>query len=197
MKHLFNISLLLSIAISSSCTKHLDREQAMQQLIKAYGYPTTKTYDLAKTYIKDEQSDGPCLSIVIPANGEQDMENAIGFFARNGLLKLVEEPHRAESSCLFGTSVRTWTSVTVLLTAAGKPYLVQDDGQHYRVKLWDTNITAVTGIQEMEESKTAQAIYTIANQNITPFANFFSDRNSVQQSTAAFALFDDGWRLQR
>ncbi len=121
----------------------------------------------------------------------------VGIFERAGLVKLSEEQHSEESSAAFlGTTIRTWTTVTVSLTDESKKYLIEETPNSYKVKIWETDIDNVSGIQEKENEKAAVVEYTISNKNITPFGEQFNDKNNIQNKTSYFSKYDDGWRLK-
>jgi len=196
MKRLF---LLLGIVIPvlTSCQNHLGREQAKKMIIETNNYPKPYTYEIAKGFIKDMHSSGLGVTIATGEDEFKDKEQAINQFESIGLLKLTKTPKREESSAfLLGTTIRTWTQVGVSLTETGKKYLIQDKQNTFVVKLWDTNVKEITGIQEFPQLKASEVSYTICHQDITPFGSIFNDRNAISEGTAHFSLYDDGWRME-
>lgn len=189
---------LLTIAfVSTSCHKQLKREDAKTMIAASQGYPKQKSFEITKSYIKDVITEGRGVTALIGEEEFKETENAINQFTSLNLLKLDETQQRdVTTQFLLGTTVRTWTSVKVSLTDEGKKYLVKDNGKSYFVRLWETDINEITGIQEMKQSKTAKVDYTISNKNITPFGASFSDKNQVKHLSAYFSLYDDGWRIQ-
>jgi len=193
------IILLISIiAVSAtSCQKHLDRQDAKKMIVNSENYPIKQNYEITKSYIKDMNTEGRGVSIVLGEDEFKEKEKTIEQFKDMGLLTLNEVPQREETTAfLIGTTIRTWTSVEVSLTETGNKYLVQEKASSFEVNLWETDMSQITGIQEMQEQKTANVEYTISNKNITPFGSVFSDKNNVRKKSAYFSLYDDGWRLQ-
>lgn len=190
-------SLFIIMVIATSCQKHLEREDAKKMIVISENYPIKQNYEITKSYIKNMNTEGRGVSIVIGEDEFKEKEKTIEQFKALGLLILNEVPHREESTVfLLGTTVRTWTSVEVSLTEIGNKYLVQKKESSFEVNLWETDINEITGIQEMKDQKTATVEYTISNKNITPFGSVFSDKNKVRQKSAYFSLYDDGWRIQ-
>lgn len=196
MKNLLFLLLIVAF-ISTSCQKELKREDAKTMIATSKGYPIPKTFEITKSFIKDVNTEGRGVTAIIGEDEFKETEKAINQFALLNLLKLDETPQREETTqFLLGTTVRTWTSVKVSLTDEGKKYLVQDNGKSYIVKLWETDINEITGIQEMKEAKIAKVDYTISNKNITPFGEIFNDKNQITIRSVNFSLYDDGWRIQ-
>lgn len=199
MKRILYITISLSL-LAASCQKHLDRNEAKVQIANHDGviyYPQKHTYEITKNYIKDMQTEGLGATAVIGEDEFEPIQKNIERFAQLGLIKLTETPQREETTAfLFGTTVRTWTSVKVELTEEGKKYLELNKENNFEIKLWDTDIKEITGIKEIKELKTAEVEYTIYNTNITPFGEIFSEKNRIQNRNATFSLYDDGWRIQ-
>jgi protein-arginine kinase len=196
MKNLLPLILLIAL-IAVSCQKKLEREDAKSMIATSKGYPIQKNFEIIKSYIKDVKTEGRGVTALIGEDQFKETEKAINQFASLNLLKLDETQQREETTqFLFGTTIRTWTIVKVSLSDEGKKYLVQDNDKSYLVKLWETDIAEITGIQEMKESKSAKVDYTISNKSITPFGDCFGDKNQVTSLSAYFSLYDDGWRIQ-
>lgn len=185
-------------AIATSCQKHLAREDAKTMIANGKSYPIKQNYEIVKSYTKDMNTEGRGVTVVLGEDEFKPKEKAMIQFEQKGLLKFNETPHSEETTAfLFGTTVRTWTTVEISLTEMGSKYLIQENTNSYLVNLWETDIQEITGIQEMEDKKTAMVDYSISNKNVTPFGEIFSDRNNVTQMSAYFSLYDDGWRIQR
>lgn len=181
----------------SSCQEHLSREYAKKVIIERRNYPIPYTYEITKSFIKDMQSSGRGVSIVLGEDEFKEKEQVIYQFESAGLIQLKKTPKREESTAfLLGTNVRTWTQVNVSLTEAGRKYLVEENEGLYVVRLWEIDLKEITGIQEFTEQKIASVDYTIFNKNITPFGTIFSDKNDIDRKSASFSLYDDGWRIQ-
>ena len=198
-----NIILFLTaiVILSSSCQKHLDRDDALKQIADHNGktyYPQKYTYEITKMYIKDVNTEGAGVTAIIGEDEFKSKEKNIEQFKALGLLTLKETPHREETTqFLLGTTVRTWKSVDVSLTTEGKRYLDTEKSNSYLVKLWDIEIKEISGIKEMKEFKSAQVDYVIWNNNITPFGSIFNDKYMTQNRSVTFSLYDDGWRIQQ
>jgi hypothetical protein len=186
------------IFVVTSCSKPLTREDALTKLKNSTNYPVIKTYECIKSYIKDMDTQGRGVSIVIGEDENKEKEKILRQFENNGLLQLIETPQFSESNnFLLGTTIRTWTLVEVRLTDSGRKYLTNEDSKVYTLKLWETDVNEITGIREMEDKKTAVVDYTLTNKSITPFGEIFSDKNQTVNQTAYFVIYDDGWRIQQ
>lgn len=193
----YSFLLLFIITIASSCQKHLDRATAKRMIIENENYPIKQNHEITKAYIKDMNTEGLGVTIVLGEDDTKKEEKIIAQFESIGLLKLEQTPHREETSAwLLGTTVRTWTSVEVELTDLGRNYLLSENEKLFTVMLWETDVKEITGIQERPEFKIAQVDYTIFNKGITPFGSIFRDKNDEHKRTADFSLYDDGWRIQ-
>lgn len=197
MKTRILIALGLCIIFLASCQNHLSREEAKSMITNNENYPKLKTYEITKSYIKDMNTQGRGVTALIGEDEFKEQENAIEHYVALNLLKLEETPHRDETTqFLFGTTIRTWTSVKVILTDEGRKYLVHENDNSYKVKLWETEISQILGIKEMKDLKIAEVEYSLHNINFTPFGELFSDKDEVRQVTVNFSLYDDGWRLR-
>lgn len=191
------IILLLTFLITTSCQKHLDRNEAKRMIVENKNYPIKQNHEITKAYIKDMNTEGRGVTIVLGEDDTKKEEKIIKQFESMGLLKLEETPHQEETTAfLFGTTVRTWTSVKVELTEIGKKYLINENEKSYTVNLWETDVKEITGVQERSEFKVAQVEFIIFNTGITPFGSIFSDKNNESKRTVDFSLYDDGWRIQ-
>ncbi len=196
MKNLF-ILLIIIFPLVTSCQKKLERGEAKKMITERFHYPIKYNYEITKSYIKDMNTQGNGVTVLLDEEKSNQKVKNIEQFVSMGLLKLRQTPKRQESSnFLLGTTIRTWTAVDVSLTETGKKYLVQEQTDVFVVKLWEIHVNEITGIQEMSEQKSAKVDYTLLNKNITPFGSIFSDRNNITQKSAYFSLYDDGWRLQ-
>ena len=198
MKKYFFLLPLIILA-TTSCKKKLDREDAKQQIVNSANYPLVVDYSFTNSFTKDffNASDQ-----VVATVGEEEWEKAktiIEGFKNAGLVTFEETPQRKEIAGLFfnrPSGYQTWTDVKVFLTDEGKKYLLKENNGTFKVKLWETNLTDITGIQEMEQDKRAKVDYTISNSNITPFGETFSNKTNTISKTIYFSLYDDGWRIQ-
>lgn len=91
----------------------------------------------------------------------------------------------------------------VEFTSKAQPYLLPTPDKQkaihvQKVKLADEDLVEVTGIKTMEDGKQAVAEYTTAYKNVSGFSAL-TDINFNKPAThkANFALYDDGWRLEK
>ncbi len=67
-----------------------------------------------------------------------------------------------------------------------------------KVKLAEEELKEVTGIKMMDDNKSAVAEYTTTYKNVTPFSSLVNtDFSKEDTHQAYFALYDDGWRLEK
>lgn len=190
--------LLISFSLSS-CHKDLSRDLAKEEIIKKESFPSPVFYSFKTVYTKDEQSTGG--GAVYAEIGEMktyaEVKDILNYFQSKSLITIEEEPHSYSEDLgwPFSPTTRTWTSVKILLTESGRKHLNKENNNTLEVKLWEVDISEITGIQEMENNKSAKVDYTVANRNITPFGEIFSDKNNVTQKSVFFLLYDDGWRI--
>jgi hypothetical protein len=102
---------------------------------------------------------------------------------------------------------------TQKLSEAGKPIIqLSDKAEPYllptpekdksiniqKVKLAEEQLKEVTGIKMMDDGKSAVAEYTTTYKNVTPFSSLVkTDFSKEGTHQAYFALYDDGWRLEK
>jgi hypothetical protein len=175
----------------------LGRPDAKKQIASALKYPIGREYEIPKSFIEDMNTGGNGVTAVIEDNDWEYKRQMIEVFHKENLLSLMKTPHREESGAgsFLGTNVRTWTTVTVTLNGEGNKYMLREDANTIIVKLWDTDIDNVTGIEELEQEKTAKVDYIISNKNVTPFGINFTDKYETLQKMTYFSLYDDGWRI--
>ena len=91
----------------------------------------------------------------------------------------------------------------ISFTEKSKPYLLptaEKDKKYeiQKVKMADEEFVNVTGIQLSEGGKNAVAEYTTAYKNVNGFSSLTNkDYNKPDTHKAYFALYDDGWRLEK
>lgn len=191
------ITLLIIIIVTFSCKdSQLTREDAKSAIIQKKGYPQKTNYKFVNGFIEDMETHGFGVTSVLEDDDIESQKEYINRFESLGLLTIEKTPHSEESQTFFGTTVRTWTSVNIKLTELGRKYLVSQDKDYYIVNLWETNVSEITGIQDLQDFKISKVEYIISNTNVTPFGSVFSDQNQTQKKSIDFALYDDGWRIQ-
>lgn len=91
----------------------------------------------------------------------------------------------------------------IQLSGKAQPYLLPTPEKDksinvQKVKLAEEELNEVTGIKMMDDGKTAVAEYTTSYKNVTPFSALVNtDFKKEDTHQANFALYDDGWRLER
>ena len=167
---------LLTAFVISGCTSkvELNREEAASMIKEALKYPRVIDYDI---YSADPE------------------------FAKTAIDKGLEKEglvtvQRTQKLGDVGKPL-------VEFTSKAQPYLLptpeKDKAIHVqKVKLADEDLVEVTGIKTMEDGKQAVAEYTTAYKNVSGFSSL-TDINFNKTGThkANFALYDDGWRLEK
>lgn len=173
MKKLFLIILIAGLLAGCS-SKELSREDASRIIKQEMHYPKVVDYDIFC-------SDPVHARKVIDAGLE---EKGLVTVQRTQKLKDIGKP-------------------LVSFTEKAKPNLLptpEKDKKYeiQKVKIADEEFVNVTGIQMSEGGKTAVAEYTTAYKNVSDFAVLINrNYNQPDTSKAYFALYDDGWRLER
>lgn len=91
----------------------------------------------------------------------------------------------------------------IYFTEKAHPYLLpqtEEDKKNgiQRVKIADEVLEEVSGVQILEGDKQAVVEYQTAFKNITPFSRLFEGKLADKNTRKAnFALYDDGWRLEK
>ncbi|MEO6812847.1 MAG: hypothetical protein ABI172_02885 [Ginsengibacter sp.] len=169
------ITIIIIVGLFTGCSsKELSREEASKIIKQEMKYPKVVDYDLFcgdPVYAKK----------VLDAGLEE-----------KGLVTV----HRTLKLGDIGKPI-------IEFTDKAKPYLLptpEEDKKSLiqKVKIADEELVDVTGIQTSEGGKRAIAEYTTAYKNISDFAAL-TRRNYNKPGTnkAYFALYDDGWRLEK
>jgi hypothetical protein len=91
----------------------------------------------------------------------------------------------------------------IQLSAKAEPYLLPTPEKDksiniQKVKLAEEQLKEITGIKMMDNGKSAVAEYTTTYKNVTPFSSLVNtDFSKEDTHQAYFALYDDGWRLEK
>lgn len=91
----------------------------------------------------------------------------------------------------------------IQLSAKAEPYLLSTPEKDksiniQKVKLAEEQLKEVTSIKMMDDGKSAVAEYTTTYKNVTPFSSLVNtDFSKEDTHQAYFALYDDGWRLEK
>jgi len=179
-----------------SCTNHLSKEKAKEEIIKKRSFPNPLYYTFNTVYIKDLQSTGA--GAVYAEIGKtvtyEEVKDMLNFFQSKGLVKIEEVPHSKTEDLgwPFSPTTRTWTTVKVLPTELGRKYLNKENESSIEVKLWEADITSIDEIKETPGSDYSTAVveYTVINKGITPFGEFFRERNIITKTSASFDKFN-------
>ncbi|MGN6541506.1 MAG: hypothetical protein ACTHK8_17060 [Ginsengibacter sp.] len=169
---LFAVCTLLTAC--SNDNKNLSREEAMNLLKQQTTYPKVVDYDI---FCGDPEFAKKVLDAGLESKG------------------LLTIQHTQKLSDV-GKPI-------IALSAKAEPYLLPTSEKDksinvQKVKLAEEQLKEVTGIKMMDDGKSAVAEYTTTYKNVTPFSSLvntdFSKENIHQ---AYFALYDDGWRLEK
>jgi hypothetical protein len=193
-KLVLRVGLALAVMLICSCNNNnLSRQKAAELISRQLKLPATQTIVLG-SYFKRAWSDpasGPfgISAACLVSGGDKtysDVAQSLGELQSKGLISIGERnDHNGECNYLYATTN---------LTEEGKKYLVKESDGVHELKAYDLAFGEVTGIQINEQLKTAEADYTLAVTNITPFGSNVSTTPIVRKAT--FALYDDGWRMK-
>jgi hypothetical protein len=188
-------ALLLCLVIPSIAAcggRGLSREAAVAALTSGGGYPLPEKRMIRRQVAKMD-SDGHLFLLNWFAESGEEAIPDISHFADSGLL--TSEP--------TGQRGNVFEYVNLTLTETAKQYeLPSDDQNSIAVKLCDSVLGDITGIQANEEAGAATVEYTIKRANWTPFGEYYrkSDPGSfpeVLARRATFTRYDDGWRVTK
>lgn len=169
---LFAVCTLLTAC--SNDNEDLSRDEAMNLLKQQTEYPKVVDYDL---FCGD------------PAFARKVLDAGL---EEQGLLTVQHTRKLSE----VGTPI-------IRLLAKSEPYLLPTPEKDksiniQKVKLAEEELKEVTGIKMMDDNKSAVAEYTTTYKNITPFSSLVNtDFSKEDTHRAYFALYDDGWRLEK
>ncbi len=196
MKKIFCYFLLLFCAtMLTSCSEKLSERNAKTAIIEKEGYPKPVSYEINKYYLKEFYKSGRGVTINTGKSFD-DVKKIINYYENNGLVTVQEETESETTTAfLIGETTRTWVYAVIELTDKGREYLIEKTDKVYKVKIWDKSIENITGIQIYKERNSATVYYNEQNINITPFGELFDDKTSIENKTAYFSLFEDGWRI--
>ena len=160
----------------SGCSekKDLSREEAMNILKQETAYPKVVDYDI---FCGDPEFARKVLDAGLESKGLLTVQ-------RTQKLSEVGKP-------------------IIQLSDKAEPYLLPTPEKDksinvQKVKLAEEELKEVTGIKMMDDNKSAVAEYTTTYKNVTPFSSLVNtDFTKEDTHQAYFALYDDGWRLQK
>lgn len=169
---LFGVWMLVSGC--SENKKELSREEAMNILKQETTYPKVIDYDL---FCGDPEFARKVLDAGLESKGILTVQ-------RTQKLSEVGKP-------------------IIQLSDKAEPYLLPTPEKDksinvQKVKLAEEQLKEVTGIKMMDDGKSAVAEYTTTYKNVTPFSSLVNtDFTKEDTHQAYFALYDDGWRLEK
>lgn len=167
-----SVLLLAAVFIASCGQLKLEKEEAAAVIRTAKNYPKVYEHDI-------NMSDPASARKLLDAGME---EAGLVTIDRTQKLKDAGQP-------------------IVHFTENAKPYLVRIDEKYDNVqvvKVADMDLEEITGIQLLEDKKTATVEYTILYKNITPFAKLVKrDLSKKETRRADLAHFDTGWKLDK
>lgn len=175
MKKFIIILLPIAFLISSCAEKNeLNREEALRLIKQDKQYPTVIDYDIFC-------SDPEFAKRVLDAGLETQ-----------GLVTVQRTQKLADAG-----------KPIIQFSDKAEPYLLPTSEKDksidiQKVKLAEEELKEVTGIKMTDDGKSAVAKYTTSYKNITPFSSLVNtDFKEKDTHTATFALYDDGWRLEK
>jgi hypothetical protein len=169
---LFAVCTLLTAC--SNDNKELSREEAMNLLKQQTSYPKVVDYDI---FCGD------------PAFAKKVLDAGL---ETQGLLTVQQTQKLSE----LGKPI-------IQLSTKAEPYLLPTPEKDksiniQKVKLAEEQLKEVTGIKMMDDGKSAVAEYTTIYKNVTPFSSLVNtDFSKEDTHQAYFALYDDGWLLEK
>jgi|JFJP01.1.fsa_nt_gi hypothetical protein len=186
------IILILSVFVLMSCSSSLTREKAGEVIKAQLPLPLTlfgaipKVHTIGTGFLTSDPLD----------KSAKRFESTIQAMETQNLITFVVTNNND-----FYEGYRRYK---INLTSEGEKYLVGSDGSNFYVKLFDVDLTGVTGLLEYEQPKKyVEVNYTIQSINKSPFLNFNLEiDNSLKkylnpQQIINIAKFDDGWRIEK
>lgn len=187
--------LLGIILVGTSCKNHLSKKNASKQIAASKHYPKIADYEFTNAFTKDENTEGFGINVTVEDDESKEIQKMIEVFEKNKLIRFEETPHKEETDQGFlGTSVKTWTDVKISLTDEGKKYLVEENKDSYKVRLWETGLNAISDITEWK-SGGATVYYSISNKNITSFGKCFINNSQITQKKINFSKYKHKWEI--
>lgn len=180
-----------------SCTNKLSREKAEELIVKKLNFPQQSYVKFNKQYHKR-----PPNVYSIPTQISKEDEQMLNGFKNLGIITIRER----NVPYTYGTRYPyAYIELTVTLTSEGEKYIIDRNEWAYSVKTCEITVGEITGIQNKEQSKTAEVLYTLKKINCTPFGDYYfsmekpkSEWERMQNdrlNRKVFSLFDDGWRI--
>ena len=199
LHHIRTSLLSIAIVLVMSCAgiflvscskKNLSRGDAAQLISRSLKLPEVETTQLNKRFVKKFWSDPSSMPAVFAGNDHEysDVKAKLDELQAKGLITIGETQQN-------GTSGGHFLLATVKLADEGRKFLVAETDFGYQVKTSEIVFGEVTGIQINEQFKHAKADFTLKWANMTPFGRDVSTQPIGR--SAAFALFDDGWRISQ
>lgn len=169
---LFAVCTLLTACSNDS--KNLGREEALNLIKQQTAYPKVVDYDI---FCGD------------PAFAKKVLDAGL---ETQGLLTV----HHTQKLSDVGNPI-------IQLSAKAEPYLLPTPEKDksinvQKVKLAEEELKEVTGIKMTDGGKSAIAEYTTVYKHVTPFSSLVkTDFTKEDTHQAYFALYDDGWHLEK
>ena len=165
----------IGLLLVSCGSKELTREDAARIIQKEMAYPVAVDYDVHRAVPMQAK-------IAFDSNLEEE-----GFI-------VVQRTQEAKD---IGNPL-------IDFTEKAKPFFLPTSNEALsdhiqKVKLADEEFVEVTGIKTSDDGKTAVVEYTTALKNPTPFTGLLARQmdRTTRTVKANFALYDDGWRMEK
>lgn len=174
MKKLAILITIYAVILGGCTSKELSREEAFKLIQQGKNYPQLLDYDI---YCGDPQHAKKVIDAGLEAQGLLTVQ-------RTQKLGDIGSP-----LIHFTDKARAYLLPT---SESNKSSNIQ------KVKVADEELVEVTGIKTGQLGKDAVVEFTTAYKNLTPFS-VLVPTNFKQQATrkANFALYDDGWKLEK
>jgi hypothetical protein len=173
MKKLFLIVCAVSL-IAGYTSNELSRERALNMIKQDNQYPKVIDYDI---YCCDPEFAKKVLDAGLEEQGLVTIQ-------RTQKLRDIGKP-------------------IIQFSGKAQPYLLATPEKDksinvQKVKLAEEELQEVTGIKMSNDGRSAVAEYTTTYKNVTPFSALVNTNfKEKETNTASFALYDDGWRLEK
>ncbi|UPT67951.1 MAG: hypothetical protein M0D57_04625 [Sphingobacteriales bacterium JAD_PAG50586_3] len=110
-------------------------------------------------------------------------------FVNAGLMTRTEGPLHTEY-------IEPWFVYIYKLTEEGKKYLIEEKGNWYILKRYETGIGEITQIKDINGPvHSAMVYYSIVAKNVSPFSVAWEGTPTFKDGRAEFMKGEDGWRF--
>jgi hypothetical protein len=185
MKNAYSKSryLLLLMLLLISCTGKLSREDALK-IVKLYKHTPIILKEKVPKLYGIEAGHSPL------TNDEQNTLQLLTTLQNAGLITFVES---------LSQGILSYRIFNVTLTNKGLPFLISSDQQYYYVKIGESDVTAINGISEADQSSGHVTVqYELSCISTTAFYSYLEAGKAGFNYTGNnidLVKYDDGWRV--